>query len=101
MWFQGSTPYKLLRRVDYPFELEDDKTIKEQAVYDKLRTFISEASSNKEFVVGENMEIPLSLIMPHVNDCCSSTDELELVYTVLNIFKDFVTCCFYLFMLNF
>lgn len=81
--FQGSTPYKLLRRVNYPFELSDDNTIKERTVFDRLRKFVSEASSKKEYLVGHYIKIPLSKIMPYVLDCCSSVEDLELVYIKL------------------
>ncbi|CAI6352272.1 unnamed protein product [Macrosiphum euphorbiae] len=71
-----STPYKLLRRVDYPHEL-DDENHWERSMYDKLRKFVSEASCNKKYIVGHNIEIPLNEIMPYVSDCCSSIDKLE------------------------
>lgn len=80
---QGSTPYKLLRRVTYPFEHDDDDddyTIKQQTIYEKLRNVISKASSNTEYIIDDNIEIPLNIIFPHFSDCCSSIDELELVY---------------------
>lgn len=80
MVVQGATPYKLLRRVVYPFNQHDENTIRERTVYDRLRTFISEASLNKEYIVDDKLEIPLNKIMPCVSDCCSSIDELELVY---------------------
>lgn len=72
-----------MRRVTYPFELNDENIIRERTVYDKLRKFILEASSNKEYRVGDTMEIPLNIIMPYVSDCCSSINELELVYIEL------------------
>lgn len=73
---QGLTPYKLLRRVTYPFELH---TIKEHTVYDRIRKFVMEASSNEEYKVNGKLEIPLNIIMPYVSDCCSTINELELV----------------------
>ncbi|XP_026823009.1 small RNA 2'-O-methyltransferase isoform X1 [Rhopalosiphum maidis] len=72
----GSTPYKLLRRVDYPYDIDDENHWK-QSMYVKLRKFISDVSSCKKYIVGDNMEIPLSDIMPFVSDCCSSIDKLE------------------------
>lgn len=48
-------------------------------MYEKLRKFISEVSCSKKYIVGDNMEIPLSDIMPFVSDCCSSIDKLEFV----------------------
>lgn len=82
--FQGSTPYKLLRRVNYPFELNDDNAIIERTVFDRLKKFVSGASSRKEYLVGHNMEIPLNIIMPYFSDCCSSVEDLELVYIKLS-----------------
>jgi len=79
LYFQDSTPYKLLRRVDYPYEFNDENRW-ERSMYEKLRTFVSEASQDKKYMVGDNMEIPLNKIMPYVSDCCSSIDKLELVY---------------------
>lgn len=77
--FQCSTPYKLLRQVDYPFEINDENTIKQRIVFEKLSKFVTsmEASSDKKYVVDSNMEIPLNLIMPYVSDCCSSVEDLE------------------------
>jgi len=49
-------------------------------MYDRLRNLISEPSFNKEYIVGDIMEIPLDVIMPHVSDCCLSIHQLELVY---------------------
>lgn len=72
-----------MRRVTYPFELSDENTIRERTVYDKLRNFILEALSNKEYRNGDTMEIPLNIILPYVSDCCSSVNELELVYIEL------------------
>ncbi|XP_025193447.1 small RNA 2'-O-methyltransferase isoform X1 [Melanaphis sacchari] len=72
----GSTPYKLLRRVDYPFELDDENSWT-RSIYEKIRKFISEASCINKYIVGEYMEIPLNDIMPFVSDCCSSIDKLE------------------------
>jgi len=54
-------------------------------MYDKLRKFVSEASCNKKYIVGHNMQIPLNEIMPYVSDCCSSIDKLELVQLYLYI----------------
>ena len=48
-------------------------------MYDKLRKFVSEASCNKKYIVGHNIEIPSNEIMPYVSDCCSSIDKLEFV----------------------
>lgn len=77
---QGSTPYKLMRRVSYPFQRTNENTIKEQTIYDKLRHFIVEVSSNNKYIVDDNIEIPLNIIMPCVSNCCSSIEELEFVY---------------------
>lgn len=79
---QGSIPYKLLRRVSFPYENYSDNSIRERTVFDKLRQFISEASSNGKFTVGDYLEIPLETILPFVSDCCSTTNELELVYVI-------------------
>ena len=78
LYFQGSTPYKLLRRVHYPFEYDDEIRL-ERNVYKKLRKFISEALCNEKYILGRNIQIPLSDIMPFVSDCCSSIDKLEFV----------------------
>lgn len=86
-FFQGATPYKLIREVSYPFELYDENIFKERTVYHKLRTFISEASSNNEYLVDEQLEIPLSEIMPFVSDCCSSIEELKFVHIKFFILK--------------
>lgn len=75
---QGSTPYKLLKSVNYPYELDDEHYWK-RFIFEKLRRFISEASCNKKYIIGDNMEIPLNDIMPHVSECCSSIDKLEFV----------------------
>jgi len=83
VYFQGSTPYKLLRRVDYPYELHDENHW-ERFMFDKLRKFFSEALCNNKYIVNNNMEIPLTEIMPYVSDCCSSIDKLELVYIELH-----------------
>lgn len=83
MYFQDATPYKLLRRIDYPYEFNDEIRW-ERLMYEKLRTFVSEASQDKKYMVRHNVEIPLSKIMPYVSDCCSSIDKLELVQIKLN-----------------
>lgn len=69
-----------MRRVVYPFDELTDCTTKTETVYRRLTEFISDASLNKEYRVGKKLEVPLSKIIPCVLDCCSSIDELELVY---------------------
>lgn len=78
LYFQDSTPYILLRRVDYPYELNDENHL-ERSIYEKLRTFVSEALCNKKYIVGHNMKIPLNEIMPYLSDYCSSIDKLKFV----------------------
>lgn len=86
-FFQGASPYKLIRQVSYPFEVYDENIFKERTIYHKLRIFISEVSSNNEYLVGEHLEIPLSKIMPFVSDCCSSIEELKFVHIKLFYIK--------------
>ncbi|XP_022176690.1 small RNA 2'-O-methyltransferase isoform X1 [Myzus persicae] len=83
----NSTPYKLLRRIDYPHAPEEN--LGDWPLIDKLRKFVSDAACNKKYVVGDNMKIPLNEIMPYLSDCCSSIDKLEdvarkLYYTTKN-----------------
>lgn len=69
-----------MRRVNYPFQLTDENTIRERTIHDRLRNFIVEVSANKKYIVDDNMEIPLNIILPCVSNCCSSIEELEFVY---------------------
>lgn len=90
----GSTPYKLLKRVNYPYELDDEHYWK-RSIFEKLRKFISEASCNKKYIVGDNMEIPLNDIMPHISECCLSIDKLkdivnEVFMTITNDHEEFL-----------
>lgn len=83
----------MLRRINYPYDKIDENTIRKQTVYDILTKFVSEASFNKDYLVGDNIEIPLSKILPHVSNCCSSVDELELVFIQLFNIDVFVEYC--------
>jgi len=80
----------LLRRVTYPFKLNDENTLRDQTIFDNLRSLISKTSFTEEYIVGNNLEIPLDVIMPHLSNCCSSVDELELVYDELYNINE---CC--------
>lgn len=73
-------PYKLMKQVVYPFNEHGENTITERIIYERLRTFMTETSLSKEFIVDDKIEIPLNKIMPYVSDCCTSINELELVY---------------------
>lgn len=80
----------MLRRVTYPFKLNDENTLRDQTIFDNLRSLISKTSFTEEYIVGNNLEIPLDVIMPHLSNCCSSVDELELVYDELYNINE---CC--------
>ncbi|KAL4130769.1 hypothetical protein QTP88_008158 [Uroleucon formosanum] len=83
-----STPYKLLRRVNYPYEL-DEEIDWERSMYGKLRKFVSEASCNNKYIVGHNIEIPLNDIMSYVSSSCSSMDRLvHIVNTIYDTKKN-------------
>lgn len=83
-----------MRRVSYPFVLDDENVVRERTIYDKLNKFVAEARLNHEYSIDDSMEIPLNVILPHISDCCSSINELELVYyifyIILRFFEDWI-----------
>ncbi|VVC26521.1 Hypothetical protein CINCED_3A017042 [Cinara cedri] len=82
----GFKPYKLLKRINYPYEPPNEKN---EIILQKLRSFVIENSANKEFVVKSTLKIPLSSIMPLVSDYCTCMKELQYIiskeyYTTTN-----------------
>ncbi|XP_050521777.1 small RNA 2'-O-methyltransferase [Daktulosphaira vitifoliae] len=75
----GSTPYKLLRRVNYPFNNKNDNNRYQQIIFEELRKCIGNATLNKEFLVNGNLELPLNNVMPFVSTYCSTVEDLQII----------------------